>query len=447
MTDAPTSLSPLVRQMLRMVQNDEPTVEEAAVRLVSCAELLLWLVDAHRLRSDQIDRNFLRKWATLLSRPEPRSEADHRPGVAQYSNDTVLQSSTRFFVTAQDTTLDHYFRRIRNNVSQDEFGLQVPGLEGASWTAFSRYRRLVAPILARLGPRASRFNCFLGDYARTPFGVHFDPHHLHSFQYVVHGTKTLRAWRPSDLVRRLGEAAAVAILRNPTKAHEMLPRAPDLVGRPGALIYWPGRYVHCLEAVGPSAGLGVIFDSKAASLEAALQAELGRLNLPTRKAGHDRPRHARPGSTVGLERDREWVSAQVASSEFWRTVAHAELLERSRLGSYAYPELRETEELRDRDRLEPRDSASPRIVYRHFEGVTLLGVNGHGAKAKWKSLRSQRDITRFLAFVNQTSGFRVGDVLKRFSRGSSQGSAFLSSLLTFFVAAGAFDRLPTEAHP
>jgi hypothetical protein len=434
--------APLTAQMLRLIEGRKPAVERAAVEVVSESELLGWVADAHRIQSAKVATAFDRTWVAFNHRPRLPDDTATSPDVSTYLRDNTPVYPRRFFVTQSDATFEGYFRRMKTVVG-DDFGFQVPGLEGANWTAFGRYQRIISPLLAQLGLHTARFNSFFGDYRRTPFGVHFDPHHLHTFQYVALGSKVLRAWLGTDLIRTLGEDATVDILRDPMTAHDRLPTGLTLTGEPGFLLYWPGGYVHCLEANGPSAGLGIVIDENVPSAEQGLLDELALLRLPKRRTRRTATGDFSRWRKDAFERDRRWVTSQVACADFWRTVAFAQLLVRSRLGARAVPPLRDVPDLLNSERLRMTNPNLSQVVYHcPYEKATLLAVNGHGAEVPWTTTSTHANIIRLVHFINRHETIAVADTITRFSRAKPLTPDFIRSILHFLVSTAAFDRCP-----
>ncbi len=137
-----------------------------------------------------------------------------------------------------------------------DFGAMAPNLECASWEALEHLQALLTPVLSRTGPRSFRYNAFLGDYRRTPFGYHLDPHQECVFQFVLHGTRTGRFW--DGLILGDEDAAWIEDPNHRTKA----PRRPDLEVElsPGDVVFWPGTHLHGFDTQGPSLALSLVID-------------------------------------------------------------------------------------------------------------------------------------------------------------------------------------------
>nr|MCH9688265.1 cupin domain-containing protein [Deltaproteobacteria bacterium] len=97
---------------------------------------------------------------------------------------------------------------------------------------------------------------FFGDYPRTPFGFHIDPHQEAVFQYVVRGRRRACFWdglsMDEDDAQWIEDSNGLT-----TPPHE-----PDLAFdlEPGDLVFWPGTFVHGMEPEGPSMGVSMVID-------------------------------------------------------------------------------------------------------------------------------------------------------------------------------------------
>lgn len=101
-------------------------------------------------------------------------------------------------------------------------------------------REVVAPLYGAVGMNngGNYLALFIGNYLRTPFGVHWDPESVFSVPIV--GRKVVRTW-PSD-------APSLPAIRHrvayPTAGSQRLEASP------GGVIYWPSDAWHCAESDG-----------------------------------------------------------------------------------------------------------------------------------------------------------------------------------------------------
>jgi ribosomal protein L16 Arg81 hydroxylase len=104
--------------------------------------------------------------------------------------------------------------------------------------------------------RFAEMGLYLGNYRKTPFGVHVDGCGV--FSFPVAGKKTFRIWKPDyvSLHPKLEQAFSYA----KHKAHSQV-----LTARPGDMTYWPSQDWHIAESDGSFSAtwsLGVWVDQK-----------------------------------------------------------------------------------------------------------------------------------------------------------------------------------------
>lgn len=227
------------------------------------AEVLDWIVAAHPAEHEHVATHklaALRSSWGLQPPAEPRATDPGRPAELFASGGQILDASPHLPIGGE--TFSEWVERVRGVLGR--FGMMAPGLECASFDALHRLQTLLHPILQTTGPRTYRFNAFLGDYARTPFGYHVDPHQELVFQYVVTGTRVARFW---DGLSLRDEDAAW--LESPTATPRRPPQV-ELSLSPGDLVFWPGTAVHGMESDGPSMGLSMVVDRASPRTRAAV---------------------------------------------------------------------------------------------------------------------------------------------------------------------------------
>jgi hypothetical protein len=141
-----------------------------------------------------------------------------------------------------DGNFKGYRERIRQSLNGARFGLVVVDYPEFDARIRTRIRKFLRTLqrLVRLDVQ-SKTLLFLGDYERTPVGIHKDPHG--TFVFVVEGRKRFRAWPSAffpDAEKITGEL----------RYRRFLAGAITLEGAAGDLIYWPSSYWHIGEAMG-----------------------------------------------------------------------------------------------------------------------------------------------------------------------------------------------------
>ncbi len=219
-------------------------------------EVFGWIAAAHAPEHENVAADKIRAlrqaWGMPGAQDRARPVDPGRPAEV-YTPGAMLLDAHPWLPRATEP-FDAWVTRVRSGVGR--FGMQAPGIECASWDALHRLQTLLAPVLRTTGPRTHRYNAFVGDYERTPFGFHIDAHQEAVFQYVLHGRRRALFWEG----RALGPADAAWL--EDTNGLTEPPRPPDFVFDlgPGDLVFWPGTAVHGMEPDGPSMALSMVVD-------------------------------------------------------------------------------------------------------------------------------------------------------------------------------------------
>jgi hypothetical protein len=274
----------VAEQMLRIFEEGAPAVLRDVGPLFETDEVFEWIRRAHSPSTEKVSLQKIvalkRSWGLDVEPSPPPAFEPGRSAEIFRSGAQILDTSP-FLPTEAHPSFEDWVRQTRDALG-GEFGMQAPGLECTSFEALERLQSLLAPILAVTGPRTYRYNAFLGDYTRTPFGFHVDPHQEAVFQYVLHGRRKAFMWE--GLTLSDDDAAWVEDtngLRQPAREPEV---TFDL--EPGDLVFWPGTHVHGFEPVGPSMALSMVIDRASPRIRSEVVAELivktmgGRAALP-----------------------------------------------------------------------------------------------------------------------------------------------------------------------
>ncbi len=250
------ALASTAEHMVQMHAEGIPAVMRPSAPLYRLDEVFDWIAIAHPPRAENSARQKIQALARAsagMEGPAPREIDPGRP--AELYRDGGLLLDATPYLPRRDETFDAWLVRVRDALGPG-FGLQAPGIECASWDAMHRLQALLSPVLKGTGPRTYRYNVFFGDYPRTPFGFHLDPHQEGVFQYVVHGSRRALFWDG----RSMSDEDAQWI--EDSNGLSTPPRPPDLAFdlTPGDLVYWPGDYVHGMEPDGPSMGVSMVID-------------------------------------------------------------------------------------------------------------------------------------------------------------------------------------------
>jgi hypothetical protein len=134
-----------------------------------------------------------------------------------------------------------YRKRVRRSSGGKRFGLVIVDYPDFDVQIQRRIEQFLRPLKVAPGPRIkSKTLLFVGDYERTPVGIHKDPHG--TFVFVIEGRKRFRTW-PSDFFPADKGTGRL-------RYRQFLPDAITLEGAAGDLIYWPSSYWHIGEPLG-----------------------------------------------------------------------------------------------------------------------------------------------------------------------------------------------------
>lgn len=252
------ALSDLAAKLLEVFDEGVPAVIRDAASPFSTEMVFDWIRTVHTPAScgtgaKKIDA-VKRSWGLSPSATDANAPDPGRP-LELYRAGAVLLDPSPFVPSSAHQSFEDWVDQTRERLGPD-FGAMAPNLECASWQALEHLQALLTPVLSRTGPRSFRYNAFLGDYRRTPFGYHLDPHQECVFQFVLHGTRTGRFWE--GLILGEEDAAWIEDPNHRTKA----PRRPDLEVElsPGDVVFWPGTHLHGFDTQGPSLALSLVID-------------------------------------------------------------------------------------------------------------------------------------------------------------------------------------------
>jgi len=148
-----------------------------------------------------------------------------------------------YLLEAADGSLACYAERISRKLQGRRFGLIVNEYQSYNPEIWFRIRNFLRGLYAVVGipPNQSDTTIFLGNYERTPFGLHKDP--LSVFTFVIEGQKRIVAW-PDEVFHDRPE------MHDSLDYEQFLGRATVLEAAAGDLIYWPSSHWHIAESTG-----------------------------------------------------------------------------------------------------------------------------------------------------------------------------------------------------
>jgi len=167
---------------------------------------------------------------------------EERRHLRLFVGDEIYFSRVRRNLPQQsDANFDGYCKRMKQSYKDARFGLVVVDYPSFDAQIRRRVQQFLRPLrkLIKLGAK-SKTLLFIGDYQRTPVGIHKDQHG--TFVFVIEGRKRFRTWPGSffpdeKFTRQLSY-------------RKFLGDAITLEGTAGDLIYWPSSYWHIGESIG-----------------------------------------------------------------------------------------------------------------------------------------------------------------------------------------------------
>ncbi len=171
---------------------------------------------------------------------------DSVDGIKFYVNSVRLESfeAIEHLPVTTDLSLEGYNRRISAEFS--DYGLvcdelmQVLPSSDVKREVLGRFVRGLYEFTG-IPNRFSEMGLYLGNYKRTPFGVHIDPCSVFSIPVV--GRKTFRLWDPAFVAKH-------PELKEAFSYEEFKKNSVVLSASPGDLAYWPSTYWHIAESDG-----------------------------------------------------------------------------------------------------------------------------------------------------------------------------------------------------
>ena len=149
----------------------------------------------------------------------------------------------RYLPSQSDGTAERYAERVTSLIGGRKFGLIAEDVQASDATLWLRLRDFLRGLYEHTGlpGDVAKATVFLGNYDRTPFGLHRGT--SHNFVFAVDGPKRMRTWPDAyfrgkeDLTHRMDYAQ-----------HNGDSIVMD--AQPGDVIYWPSDYWHIGESVG-----------------------------------------------------------------------------------------------------------------------------------------------------------------------------------------------------
>jgi len=149
----------------------------------------------------------------------------------------------RWLPRAKDICLPGYVARLNRDLAAGQLTMLVNDFQNElGWTFYNRLRQFLQGHYEIAGvPARAEVDLFLGNYRRTPLGVHRDEADV--FCFVVDGRKKFRLW-PKESFRSSSPRYG------PGPYTKYMKGSVCLAGDPGDILYWPSSYWHVAESDG-----------------------------------------------------------------------------------------------------------------------------------------------------------------------------------------------------
>lgn len=154
----------------------------------------------------------------------------------------VLADVGTLLPLASDGSAQGYEARVTPMVGGRRFGLVVEDVQAYDGTLWLRLREFLRGLFAHTGlpGDACKATVFLGNYDRTPFGLHRGD--SANFMFVVDGLKRMRTWPDAYFQGKPDLTYSTAYAQHNDASIVMN-------ARPGDVIFWPPDYWHIGESV------------------------------------------------------------------------------------------------------------------------------------------------------------------------------------------------------
>jgi 50S ribosomal protein L16 3-hydroxylase len=293
-----------------------------------------------------------------------------------------LFDPTPFLPRAEHQSFAEYISFLRSSLHGQRFGLVVNDLHRFHFDLWKSAQGFIKKVYSRLGQPTGgvSLDLFLGDYHRTPFGIHKDDQDV--FTWVIEGNKRFHLWPFERLSSRPELASSPENLRlkgaklstNEDEYKHLLEESIVLDARPRDLMYWPASYWHCADNPAGDIALtiapGVVFEGDL--LSAQIQNAWSE-NIPAQ---------TRPFSGEGRLPSRELQKSLRAIARSHNIQAMQQTFAKISLATYtgssffSVPDAAEVEVVSDDDIL-ASDPASPICWSALSAEEWVISANGH----------------------------------------------------------------------
>jgi hypothetical protein len=273
------------------------------------------------------------------------------------------------------------------------------------WRRVRQFLRGLYGVTGLPGEEA-KMTLFLGNYARTPFGLHRG--RSANFMFVVDGRKRIRAW-PDEFFRGKPD------MTNRLDYERYNDASVVLDARPGDIIFWPASYWHIGEdAGGPSIALSLaLFMEPQPGAELARAVEQGA----ARRSVGARQRRLTTGDRIkaDVHRDLRALRQLGRGPALAPTLAADHLNRMTGAGFVRVPPPAPPRALGD-DEVVRSDADFP-LRWARIGDEIVCSANGHAF-----ALPHDPQMSSLLRRLSSPAAVRVGDLIARYSGTVKRGA-------------------------
>jgi hypothetical protein len=320
----------------------------------------------------------------------------------------LLTDIHRFMPLAADRSIAGWSARVTELLQGRAFGFVVDDYhvhDDLVWRRVRQFLRGLYGVTGLPGEEAT-MTLFLGNYARTPFGLHRG--RSANFMFVVDGLKRIRAW-PDEFFRGKPD------MTNRLDYEPYNDASVVLDARPGEVIFWPASYWH----IGEDAGGLSIAISLALFMEPQPGADLARTieqAIAQRPGAADRRRQAAGDRiTPEVRRDLRALQQIGRGPSLARALAADHLNRMTGAGFARVPPPAPARTLGDDDVV----GGDPDFAVRwtRLGDELICSANGHAF-----ALPDDPRMPELLRRLSSTDPVRVGDLIARYAGMLTRGA-------------------------
>jgi 50S ribosomal protein L16 3-hydroxylase len=322
----------------------------------------------------------------------------------------LLAGFDRYLLEPGDRSIAQYSRRVTGLLKGRRFGLVIDDFQAQAPDLWVRLRGFLSGLYEETGlpGEYAKATLFLGNYRRTPFGLHRG--RCGTFMFVAHGRKRIRAWPDAffrgkrEMTNRLDYARY--------NSHSM-----KFDAGPGDIIYWPSDYWHIGEDAGGASAaisLGLFMEPDPAGDMARHVADLIGAHLGTGQARLDRggsPARMRKG----LHRAARALNAVSRDPALEIALTASRLNHLTGFGFSQVPGPERRSRLRESDLV--RGDAHYPILWMRSDGELVCSANGHAF-----TVPAHPKVPALLRCLNRGVPVRVKGLLDAYSTTERRGS-------------------------